>query len=264
VHEISLANEPEPARPRADDEDLLSPFVDIRRTRPARHARSRDDSQARRRWSLAIAAVAVVGLLIAGVALRSVFVSTTRTSTILAAQLSSVCSAPSSAFARFWQDANATPVDYSGGVKVGDASVPAQSMYISDGPAGQGVLCVTTTAQANRSTQSLLEATAPRPDAIAYLNNHQGAPFGAVRPGVARVTIGVAGSSATQTFTLDGQAGAQLQPVGGGWHAFNSPYEYASITGSSVLTIRAFDARNHPLDSVMMTVAAADADSSGD
>lgn len=111
----------------------------------------------------------------------------------LPASLSDVCAEPTSMFARFWNDAAASS-GYSTAVRVGTTNLPAPTMYISDGPAGGGVLCAVAPGPAGPD-QPLLGAALARTGAVAYIADYQFAPFGAVRPGVTRVTIEVARTS---------------------------------------------------------------------
>jgi hypothetical protein len=162
--------------------------------------------------------------------------------------LADVCAAPTSMFARFW-DASAVSPDYSTAVRVGTTNMPAPTMYISDGPAGGGVLCVVAPSAAGPD-RPLLGAALARPGAVAYIADYQFAPFGAVRPGVTRVTIEVARTSDLLVFTIGGSGAMQLQDIGHGWHAFDSPMSF----GASSLTVRAYDVHDQLLEMATITV----------
>jgi hypothetical protein len=165
---------------------------------------------------------------------------------VLPANLGEVCGAPTSGSARFWQRSAGAPPD-SGSVRVGATSVSALSLYVSDGAAGQGVLCVTNAARLG-VREPIRTATVPRTGAIAHLGVVQDGPYGAVRPGVAWVSIAVSGSTRAQVFTLDGQDEQRLQDLGNGWHAFDSPYGYyIPRPGPDTLVVRAYDRQNHLL-----------------
>lgn len=161
----------------------------------------------------------------------------------LPSHLESVCGTPSSRFARFWE-ATTGGVDYAGVVHVGSTNIPAMSMYVSAGTTGEGVLCVTTTSLLG-SQRPIRAATTARGGVIAYLGISQGQPFGAVRPGVTRVTLSIEGTPGVQVFTTSGGDVSQLQDIGKGWHAFNSPYGYSG--GADEVTVRAYDVHGHLL-----------------
>jgi hypothetical protein len=169
----------------------------------------------------------------------------------LSGDLTKVCSAPSTGFARLWEDETG-PVDYSGRVLAGHTYVPALSMYVSDGPPGQGVLCVSQSAQIG-ITDPIAAATTVQSGNIAYLGTHQGQPYGAVRPGVARVTITNGDSLNSQTFSLDStDQMSRLQSLGDGWAAFDSPYGYSTGPAGLSLTVRAYTATGRQVGSTVL------------
>jgi len=208
----------------------------------------------RRTRNLATAAgvLLIAGAVIGVLVLRNVgrsSPSSASTVQTLPPRLEDVCGRPSSQFARFWEDTTGG-ISYGGTVRIGDTDVPAMSMYVSGGAPGEGVLCVTTTSVLG-SQQPIRAATTARAGAIAYLGVSQGQPFGAVRPGVTRVTV--SGSTAdVQVFTTDGRDVSQLQGIGDGWHAFDSPYGYS---GAAVnVTARAYDAQNQLLETLVVSI----------
>jgi hypothetical protein len=168
---------------------------------------------------------------------------------VLPAHLQDVCAAPTSMFARFWDASTVAPADYSTAVRVGTTNLPAPTMYISDGPPGGGVLCVVAPSPSGPDQPQLAAALA-RPGAVAYIADYQFAPFGAVRPGVARVTIEVAGTADLLAFTIGGSGAMQLQDIGHGWHVFDSPMSF----GANRLTVRAYNAHNQLLEMATVTV----------
>jgi hypothetical protein len=152
------------------------------------------------------------------------------------------CDKPITSFARFWADSiEPIPGEYTGTDKVGAARVPAMSMYISGGSAGNGTFCVSARAGSHKPIQSV---AAPRQGAIAYLGTAQSIAYFGTRPGVTRVTMTF--GSLTTTYSLHGAEEDQLQSLGNGWHAVS--------TGSGVdggpITLRAYNSHGKLVDTV--------------
>lgn len=138
-----------------------------------------------------------------------------------------LCARPESTIARFWLlTAEPNPGDYVGSVPVGSAKLPASSIYVSAGPPGVGVLCVTGRAvDAKDSPIRAFTAASARP--IAYLDADSGGiPYLAVAPGVDKVTLDDGTTKTTHTTAGTGES--QLQSLGGGWHVLTLGASYAS------------------------------------
>jgi hypothetical protein len=233
-------------------DDTVDPVDDAHVVRDApTHEPTRSASNMR--WSRYFAAISGAGL----VALVVVVAALVRpvnspglagAVNVLPVHLEDVCAAPTSMFARFWNDSAASN-DYSTAVRVGRTNLPAPTMYISDGPAGGGVLCVVAPSTSGPD-RPLLGAALARPGAVAYIADYQFAPFGAVRPGVTRVTIEVARTSDLLDFTIGGSGAMQLQDIGHGWHAFDSPMSF----GANTLTVRAYNGHDQLLEMATITV----------
>ena len=110
------------------------------------------------------------------------------------------------------------------------------SMYVSSGPPGSGVLCVTAQRTATVTVQSTAQA---RSGAIGYAGTANGILYLAVRPSVERATVDD-GSGSLRTYTLEESRELQLQLLTGGWHAADVGLGISSTS----LTLRAYNLVN--------------------
>jgi hypothetical protein len=162
------------------------------------------------------------------------------------------CGKPSTPFARFWYitAGNDPGIFYKGTFRVGTATVPSLSMYVSGGPPGTGTYCVSSQ---HGAQYPILSTAAPRPGPIAYAGATGGTGdivYFATRPDVTRVTVDSDGS--VSSYTLDGTGELQLQPLGNGWHTAGTGY---SIAGVSSVTLRAYNSAGKLVDSVTQPIA---------
>lgn len=157
-----------------------------------------------------------------------------------------VCGDPQSLFARFWYITAGYDPDapYRGTVQVGKATVPASSLYVSGGPPGTGVLCVSNFAVAVDPVRSWTEVRAGKD--IGYVGDTAGILYFAVSPAVNRVVVDY-GKNEPASYTLDGVAENQLQPIGGGWHAVGTGFGRCAY---QEVTIHAFDSAGKLLESL--------------
>ena len=221
----------------------------------------------RGRWTWMISAAAAVAVILAVVVLTSRSVppperpiagppdgqpvsgSSSSSGSEIAASAPSpleACGDPQSLFARFWYmtAGNDPEAFYRGTVKVGKATVPAMAMYVSGGPPGTGVLCVSDIAVAADPVKSWTEVR-PGKD-IGYVGDAGGILYFAVSPAVNRVVVDY-GENEPVNYTLDGVSETQLQPIGGGWHAVGTGFGRCAYQG---VTIHAFDAAGKLLESL--------------
>jgi hypothetical protein len=161
------------------------------------------------------------------------------------------CGRPSTPFATFWYLTAGSDqgIFYQGTFQVGSARVPSSSMYVSDGPPGRGMFCVSAEHGAPGPIQS---TAAPRPGSIAYTGatgNTGDIIYFATRPGVTRVTMDAAGT--VTSYTVDGSGELKLQSLGNGWHAAGSGY---GIWGGTSVTLRAYNSAGQLTDTVTQPI----------
>ena len=161
------------------------------------------------------------------------------------------CGKPSTPFARFWYitAGNDQAIFYKGTFRVGTATVPSLSMYVSGGPPGMGTYCVSSQ---HGAQDPILSTAAPRPGPIGYAGAAGGTGdiiYFATRPDVTRVTVD---DGSVISYTLDGTGELQLQPLGNGWHAAGTGY---SIAGVSSVTLRAYNSAGKLVDSVTQPIS---------
>lgn len=193
------------------------------------------------------AAMLAVVSAVAAIVVSAVLVTTTTVEAPVIAvgpstDPAAVCADPRTSFARFWFIGNNDESIYQGTVLVGSARVPSLSMYISSGPPGIGVMCISAEAKATVPIQSMAQARS-RP--IGYTGTAGGTLYFAVGPGVVRATVDAGGTIGT--YTLDATGEIQLQPFGDGWHAVGTGH------GSSArsFVVRAYNSSGALVDTVV-------------
>lgn len=165
--------------------------------------------------------------------------------------LGALCSRPSSSFAQFWYlttAGNQTSV-FSGSVRIGAMMIPAMAVYVSSGPPGIGVLCVSNLVAPYTADQPIRSAVGALPRPIAYLAaDNSGIPYLAVSPEVVSVSVAVGAKypapPPTYRYTPAGTEQVQLQPIGAGWHVLALGVGYSNTT----LTVRAYSADDAIID----------------
>lgn len=199
----------------------------------------------RRRRTL-LAAVAAVAVVIVGslVLTRSIRSGPSPVgpgpASLVGVSKAAACDAPVGPFAHFFviDREGAGEALYQGTVKVNSVAVPTSAVYVSHGALGAGYLCVSNIEGPGRS-DPVRAVLAAQPRGLAYLGLIDGdQPWGAVTPGITRLTISVNGA-ADDVYALDSAEDHVLRPLGAGWHVFNSPGGFSG-NGPVTLTITAF------------------------
>lgn len=219
---------------------------------------------AQARWivPLAVPALAVAALAGCG----STKAAPASAAIVVPANPAAACDKPSTSFARFWfVTMEPVPGAYQGTQQVGPVRVPGNTMYVSGGAPGTGVLCVSAQAGVPDPIQS---TAAPRPGAIAYLGaagSPQDTVYFGTRPGVTRVTLKGVGDF-TAVFSVNGPKeenfgtpDGPLESLGNGWHAANTGVGYSG----GAMTLRAYNASGKLLGTVTEQYTAANPTPSG-
>lgn len=160
------------------------------------------------------------------------------------------CGKPTSPFVPFDFQAialgSAAPSPTATMQQIDGTQVPFNSIYASGAPLGLGILCLSATEDSRGDI-----ALAAKPGAIGYLGLLLDVPWGAVRPGVDRLTL--TSERGTDTYAPGSTVGRNLTDIGDGWRVFNASAGFGAMTASMV-TVRAYDTTHRLLDTQTISI----------